>query len=74
MIQAAYNAAADGDTIQCRESVFDEDLAARRDITVTLEGGYDAAFSSNAGRKTILKGMMTTTKGKISIRNFNISN
>ncbi len=71
-IQAAYNAARHGDMIQCRETVFDEDVAVNRDISVTLDGGYNADFSSNAGRRTTLKGMITTMKGKITVANFTL--
>ncbi len=69
-IQSAYDAAANGDTIQCQAALFNEDLAVNRDITVTLAGGYDAGFTSNAGRKTTLKGMINISAGKITVSNF----
>ena len=70
-VQSAYNAAANGDTIQCQWALFDEDLAVNRSIAVTLAGGYDLGFTSNVG-ETTLKGMITVTMGKITISNFSL--
>jgi len=45
-----------------------------RNITLTLEGGYDSGFTTNYGNMTVLKGMMTTTVGggTMTIRNFTL--
>jgi YD repeat-containing protein len=71
-IQAAYNAATDGSTIKCRDLRFTENLTINRNITVTLEGGYNCAFTNNAGGQTPIKGSITTTAGggTITIGNF----
>lgn len=74
-LQAAYDAAANGDTIKCRELTFTESLTVNRNITVTLDGGYDTGFTTNNERMTSLKGMITTTAGggTITIRNFTLT-
>ncbi len=71
-IQAAYDAAVNGDTIKCREMTFIESLTVNRNISVTLEGGYDSGFTTNYGTMTILRGMITTTVGggTLTIKNF----
>ncbi len=71
-IQAAYNAALNGDTIKCRDLTLVESLIVNRNIAVTLEGGYDSSFTTNYGTMTILRGMITTTAGggTITIKNF----
>lgn len=71
-IQAAYNAATDGSTIKCRNLRFTENLTINRNITVTLEGGYNCAFTTNSGAQTPIKGSITTTSGggTITIGNF----
>ncbi len=71
-IQAAYDVASSGDAIKCRDQTFVENLTVNRNITITLEGGYDAGFTTNYGTMTILKGMIQTTSGggTITIKNF----
>ncbi len=75
-LQEAYNAAASGSTIKCQAVLFVENLMINRDINVTLDGGYDATFTSNAGGQTTLKGKLQTygTGGTLTITNFMISN
>jgi hypothetical protein len=75
-LQAAYNAAANGDVIKCRAMTFVENLTVNRNITVTLDGGYDSTFTTNAGGQTTIKGMLTTTVGggTITIKNFVLEN
>jgi YD repeat-containing protein len=75
-IQAAYNAAANGDTIKCLGKRITENLTINRNIAVTLEGGYDCGFTTNTGNTTPLKGMITTTAGggTITIKNFVLEN
>ncbi len=71
-LQAAYNAAGDGSTIKALGMRLIENLTVDRNVTVTLEGGYDCGFTTNAGGVTFLKGMITTKAGggKITIKNF----
>jgi hypothetical protein len=75
-LQAAYNAAANGDVIKCRAMTFVENLTVNRNITVTLDGGYDSTFTINVGGQTNIKGMLTTTAGggTLTIKNFVLEN
>ncbi|MFB3885602.1 MAG: chitobiase/beta-hexosaminidase C-terminal domain-containing protein [Thermodesulfobacteriota bacterium] len=70
-LQAAYDAAGNGDTIRCRNVQLDENLTVNRNITVTLEGGYDCGYTTNYGATTPVKGSITTTSGggTITIKN-----
>jgi hypothetical protein len=72
---AAYDAALSRDIIKCRKMTFIGNLTAKRDITVTLEGGYDSGFMTKYGTMTTLKGMLTTTAGggTLTIKNFILS-
>ena len=71
-IQLAYNAAISGNIIRCQDLTFTENVVINRDIAVTLEGGYDSNFTTNAGGMTTIKGMLTTTSGggTLTIKNF----
>jgi hypothetical protein len=53
-IQAAYDSAVDGDVIQCQAIDFTEDLTINRNISVTLKGGYNADYSSDALSTSII--------------------
>jgi hypothetical protein len=68
-LQAAYDASIGGDRIQSVEGLVDN-LSANRDISVTLEGGYDCNYTSNDGKTTVMKGTMTTTAGAVTLKNF----
>ncbi len=72
-IQEAYNAAANGATIQVRGLTLNENFNANSSTgkNVTLEGGYDANFTTASG-VTILKGAITTTTGILTVKNFNL--
>jgi YD repeat-containing protein len=71
-LQEAYNAASDGATIKCQAVRLLESLTVNRNISVTLDGGYDSGFTSNSGGQTNIKGIFTTTTGggTITIGNF----
>ncbi len=71
-LQAAYNAAATGDTIQSHAVLFTGNLDINRDITITLEGGYGCDYSVYTSSPTILKGKLQTYPlgGKLTIKNF----
>lgn len=75
-LQAAYNAAVNGNIIKCRDIALTENLTVNRNIAVTLEGGYDCGFTTNVGGMTTIKGMLTTTTGggTITIKNFILRN
>jgi len=65
--QTAYNAALDMDTIQSRYASVPGDLNIKRNITVTMEGGYDCLHSSQYGPTTII-GNIRITGGKLIIQ------
>ncbi len=66
-IQAAYNEANEGDTIQVQAVTLNEDLNCNRSISVTLEGGYDMNYTVSKGR-TSLKGTVMIEMGTIDIK------
>jgi hypothetical protein len=70
-LQAAYDAAPDGATVQARDLNLIENLNANRSITINLEGGYNSDYTSGAG-VTFLKGMITTGAGRVTIKSFNL--
>ncbi len=73
-LQAAYNAAVSGDIIQSRAVTFTENLSVNRNISVTLQGGYDCSYTTNSGNVTNLKGKLQTFVGggTLTISNFNL--
>jgi YD repeat-containing protein len=70
-LQEAYDAASDGDIIQSQAAGFTEDIIIDRNITVTLEGGYNCDYSVRTG-KTTLNGMITINDGVITIEDFEL--
>ena len=70
-LQAAYDAAADGDTIQSQDAVFVEDFTLNLLKTVTLEGGYDCDYAVITG-VTIVNGIMTVSDGSATIADFEV--
>ena len=70
-LTAAYGAAADGNIIQGQAGVFTGALDCSRDISVTLKGGYDSLFTTNAAFTT-LNGSLTITDGTVTIENISI--
>ncbi len=67
-IASAYSAALDGDIIESINGDFTGDLAFSRDISVTLKGGYDCAYSSNNGL-TRVQGTVTIGAGTLIVEN-----
>jgi len=65
-LQAAYDASTDGGIIQAVAVSIIGDLVVGRNISVTLEGGYNGNFNSQPGRTTI-QGNMTITAGEITV-------
>ena len=65
-LQSAYNAAANGNTVQ--GSMYDhfESLRLDRNVAVTLDGGYSCDYSSKTGNLTI-KGEMTIANGSVIV-------
>ncbi|HDH13515.1 MAG TPA: PKD domain-containing protein [Nitrospirae bacterium] len=70
-LQAAYDAAVEGDTIQSQAVVFTEDLNINSNISVTLEGGYNCDYTTITGETTI-NGNMTINDGTVTIMDFNL--
>jgi YD repeat-containing protein len=72
-LQAAYDAAMEGQTIQSRYGPFPESLTLNRNINVTFDGGYNCGFTAPNGM-TILNGNITGTSGTgtTTISNFDI--
>jgi hypothetical protein len=68
-VQQAYDAAADGATIQAKAVTLTESLTTNASKRITLEGGYNADYSSVTG-VTAMRGMITTTAGTLTISNF----
>ena len=58
----AYDNASDTDTIQCQDIIYEGDFDAYRDITITLEGGYNCDYSTVTG-VTTLNGNVTISDG-----------
>jgi hypothetical protein len=67
-LQAAYNAAAAGNTIQSQALVFSENLNLNRAVAVILRGGFDSGFTSNAGY-SIISGSLTISNGTVTVEN-----
>ena len=67
-LQTAYDAASDGDTIEAQAVELSGDLNINRDISVTLEGGYDCDYSAIIG-DTVFNGNMAVNSGTIIIEN-----
>jgi photosystem II stability/assembly factor-like uncharacterized protein len=63
-IQAVYNTALNGDTIQAMALYFNETLTFNdlSNKSVTLQGGYDSTYSSNPSY-TIINGTVTISNG-----------
>lgn len=52
-LQAAYNAAGSGDTLQSRAVTFIEELLFNRPVEITIRGGYDSGYQSVGGTSTV---------------------
>ena len=63
-IQAAYNAAAPGGVIKIRDLTFVENDDLNIVKSVTVKGGYDCSFASNASY-SMLQGSMSISKGTV---------
>ncbi len=69
-LQSAYDSALDNETIQAQAlTVFTENLNVNRNVSVTIEGGYNCDYSAKTGN-TELKGTMTISGGTVKVKNF----
>ena len=67
-LQDAYNAAVDGDRIMTHALDFSEDLSLDRNISVSLEGGYDCGYTTSYP-STVISGSLTISDGTVTIEN-----
>ncbi len=67
-LQTAYTAAETEDIIQSQATVFTETFNINRDISVTLQGGYNCNYTFDAGKST-LKNQLAITDGQFSPEN-----
>jgi hypothetical protein len=65
-LQAAYAAAATGDSIQAKAIVFIENQTFSRDVSITLKGGYDCGYSAVPGFTTV-KSSLIIRSGTVTI-------
>ncbi|HEY6871376.1 MAG TPA: PKD domain-containing protein [Geobacteraceae bacterium] len=70
-LQAAYNAAADGSTIQCQAVSLTENVSFNANKSVTIAGGYSADYTSSTGVTTI-HGAMTISAGNVTARSISM--
>ena len=70
-IWEAYSNASSNDTIQCHDILYIGDFTATRNIPVTIQGGYDCAYSIVSG-VTSIEGNMTINDGKVTIENIDV--
>lgn len=70
-LQTGYNAALDGDTIQCKAMELTENLMFDQDKSVTVVGGYNPEFAESSG-VTIVHGAMNVTAGAVAARSFHL--
>jgi hypothetical protein len=67
-LQAAYDDAIEGDTIQSQAWHLPENLSFDRNISITLKGGYDSLFTNNPSATTI-NGTLTISEGSVIVDN-----
>ncbi len=70
-LQAAYDAAGDGETIQSQAVTLIENPTFSLNKSVIIGGGYNCDYTANIG-KTILNGNMNISNGTAIIENFSI--
>jgi len=73
-LQAAYDDASDGDVIKYGGiGPFTDNLAANRDVSVTIDGGYGLNFSPGwSCDVTQILGQVVISNGHVRLRNFRI--
>jgi len=70
-LQDSFNGTYAGATIRAFAAEFIEDLILNRDISISLDGGYDGSYTSNSGVTTV-KGSLTIEKGTLAINQVNL--
>jgi kumamolisin len=69
LLQLACNAADNNAVIQVQGITFPENLTIGKSTAVTLDGGWDPAFSTRNGN-TVLQGTLTISQGKLVVDHF----
>jgi hypothetical protein len=64
---SAYEAAEYGDTIESQAVTFTEDLNVNKDISVTINSGYDCDYNDPPPGKTVLNGNAIISNGSFTI-------
>jgi len=67
-IHAAYDASSTGDIIQALATTFAGGLSYNKDVTVTLQGGFDAGWGTHTGL-TVIQGGMEIANGTVTVAN-----
>ncbi len=70
-LQSAYDAAATGNTLEGRDVTITEDVNLNRNMTVTIQGGYNCDHSAVSG-KTAINGNMTISDGTVTMENVQV--
>jgi hypothetical protein len=71
-VQEAFNAAAQGDIIECEAQEFVGDMDFNQtNVSALLDGGYDSAFSSKSGI-TAIAGSLTVSQGTLTVEDISI--
>jgi hypothetical protein len=72
-VQEAFNSAAQGDIIECQAQEFVGDMDFNQtNVSASVEGGYDSAFSSKSGVTTIT-GSLTVSQGTLTVEDISIN-
>ena len=61
----AYKAALPGATIKAKVATFSESLLLDRGVAITIKGGYNPGYQSNAGSRSTLHGTLTLRNGSL---------
>jgi YD repeat-containing protein len=70
-LQAAYNAAADSAVIKVLATSLTQSLSVNRNISVSIEGGYDSGYANITGTTSLLGSIQTFSGGgTLTIKNF----
>ncbi len=69
-LQAAYDAAVSGYTIQSQMGILTENPVFDLNKSVAIDGGFDCSYTDNTNRNTTLTGTIAISDGAVTIENF----
>lgn len=72
-LQEAYNAAGEGDIIQCRSVLLNDALNANRAVEVKISGGYGVYWLAGED-KTVISGKIESGPGTVTLENIVLGN